>query len=30
MTTEIRTQVLCSLTGDAGEGVSAAPTFSNS
>jgi len=35
MTTEIRTQVLCSLTDDAGEGISAAverrtPTFSNS
>jgi enoyl-CoA hydratase len=34
MTTEIRTQLLCSLTGDAGEGVSAArerrsPSFSN-
>jgi enoyl-CoA hydratase len=35
MTTEIRTQLLCSLTDDAGEGVNAAlqrraPTFSNS
>jgi len=35
MTTEIRTQVLCSLTDDVGEGISAAlerraPTFSNS
>ena len=35
MTAEIRAQVLCSLTGDAGEGISAAverrtPTFSNS
>lgn len=34
MTTEIRTQLLCSLTDDAGEGVNAAlqlraPTFSN-